>query len=592
MTMSERSEGEKAPREERELPYPWEQRLGAQPGPEGTTFRVWAPFAKQVSLRLGTSEATLADAGWGVWEGRFDAEAGEDYWFLLQRQGSELPVRLPDPCSRHQPGGLRGPSRIFDPSVHRWQDEGFEMAPLADSVIYELHVGTFTEEGTFRAACGQLRRLARLGVSAIELMPVAEGPGNRGWGYDGVYTSAPHHAYGGPEALQQLVDAAHSEGIGVILDVVYNHLGAAGVRAMEAFGPYFTDRYQTFWGKAMNFDGELCDPVREWALQNAEGWVRDYHIDGLRLDAVHAIFDESAKPIVAEITQRVHAANGRAIVIAESSSNDPRVIRPVQAGGLGCDAQWADDFHHSLHTLLTGETDGYYADFGRVSDLAKAYRRPFVYDGRYSAFRKRRVGAPAFDRDASQFVVFCENHDQVGNRAFGERLPRQARPLAAMCLLFSPFVPMLFMGEEYGEPAPFQYFTDHIDAAIAKATREGRQREFAAFQSFRRQLPDPQDRRTFAASKLTGRRDEILADLYAALIVERRQLTGEAEVIGLSEAERWLWMRRGDCDMICNFSSRRQSVATDRSELVICTAEATLTDGAVTLPPLSGALLR
>ena len=575
--------------------YPWQARLGATPDGEGTTFRVWAPAAAAVSVRHGRQETPLQPAGLGVWQARADAPAGTDYGYVLEGNSGKRSRRLPDPCSRHQPRGLRGPSRVFDAGAHVWSDAGFRAAPLSDSVIYELHVGAFTAAGTLAAACAELPRLRALGITAVELMPVAEAPGGRGWGYDGVYISAAHHAYGGPEALQRFVDFAHAQGLGVILDVVYNHIGASGVRAMEAFGPYFTDRYKTFWGKAVNFDGELCDPVREWVLQSAEGWIADFHLDGLRLDAIHAIFDQSAKPIVAEIVERVHGVDPHAVVIAESGLNDPRVIRPADVGGSGCDAQWADDFHHSLRALLTGERDGYYADFGNVADLAMAYRRPFVDAGGYSRFRKRRFGAPADDRPAQQFVVFCQNHDQVGNRAFGDRMPAPARGLAALCLLFAPFTPMLFMGEEYGERAPFQFFTDHIDARIARATREGRRQEFASFADFGEEIPDPQDIATFQASKLTGGGEGIPTDLYAALIRARRSLRGEVDAIDFDEGARWLSVRRGEHEMICNFAAERQTIATEREHVLLATcdpAAAQLLDGGLSLPAMAGALLR
>ncbi|MGI8803150.1 MAG: malto-oligosyltrehalose trehalohydrolase, partial [Solirubrobacteraceae bacterium] len=501
--------------------------------------------------------------------------------------------RLPDPATRWQPGGLRGPSRVLDTAAFTWTDEGFVTPPLHSLVLYELHVGTFTPEGTFDAVIADLGRLGELGVNAIELMPVADFPGMRGWGYDGVHLSAAHRAYGGPLGLQRLIDAAHGLGIAVVLDVVYNHLGASGVRAFEAFGPYFTERYETFWGKAINYDDADSDPVREWVLQSAEGWIRDFHLDGLRLDAIHAIFDTGPRHIVAEVCSRVHAVNPRALVIAESGLNDPRVIRPAAVGGWDCDAQWADDFHHALRVLLTGERDGYYEEFGRVADLAKAFARPFVHDGQYSSFRRRVFGAPAGDRPARQFVVFDQDHDQVGNRAFGDRLPAPARPLAAFCTLLSPFTPMLFMGEEYGEDAPFQFFCDHIDKRIADATRKGRREEFAAFASFGEEVPDPQAVETFENSKLTRRVDARLADLYAALLRARRGLGGEARAIEFDEDARWLALERDGAQLVCNFGSQARTLATDRTEIVLDTHQTTrLGDGAVTLEPLSGALLR
>ena len=511
---------------------------------------------------------------------------------MLEPSGGGPRERLADPCSRHQPGGLRGPSRVFDAHAHAWADGSFLRAPLRESVLYELHVGTFTSAGTFDAAAQELGRLRELGVTAVELMPVAEGPGERGWGYDGVYISAAHHAYGGPAGLQRFVEAAHGHGLAVILDVVYNHLGASGMRAMESFGPYFTDRYSTAWGKAINFDDRASDPVREWVLQSAEGWAADFHVDGLRLDAIHAIFDQGARPIVEELAERLHAVRPGTLVIAESGLNDPRVIRPTELGGYACDAQWADDFHHALRALVAGDRDGYYVDFGRVADLAKAYRRPFVYDGQYSSFRGRRFGAAAGDRPREQFIVFSQNHDQVGNRAFGDRLPAAAQRLAAFCVLLSPFTPMLFMGEEYGERAPFLFFTDHIDEGIARATREGRRREFEAFAAFGEEVPDPQDPATFQASKLTGRRDVDLEDLYAELIRRRRTLTGEVDAIDFDEDGRWLRLRRGEHEMICNFGPEPRTISTERRELLLSTHPATLAAGTVRLPPLAGALLR
>ena len=572
--------------------YPWEYRLGATALDDGIVeFRVWAHGAERVRVRVAGEDHALRPVGEGVYEGQVPAQGGEDYVYVLGDGDA-----LPDPASRHQPGGLRGPSRIVDPRAFSWTDPGFAPHALADLVIYELHVGTFTGEGTFDAAIEFLPGLAQLGVTAIEVMPIAEFPGRHGWGYDGVYLSAAQASYGGPLAFQRLVDAAHANGLSVILDVVYNHVGASGNQALAAFGPYFTGRYSTFWGEAINYDDEHSDPVREWVLQSAEGWVRDFHVDGLRLDAIHAIYDTGAVPIMAELAERVHAARTGALVIAESGLNDPKVIRPRALGGFGHDAQWADDFHHALRVLLTADRGGYYAEFGAVADLAKAFRRPFVHDGEYSTFRKRRFGAPADDRPPPQFVVFDQNHDQVGNRAFGDRLPAQARPLAAFCTLLSPFTPMLFMGEEYGEPAPFQFFSDHIDEEIATATRDGRRREFAAFAEFAgEEVPDPQDPATFARSKLTRERDEDLADLYARLLRVRRELPDDDVVTDHDEVARWLTVDRGGYRLACNFADEAQDVPVGerRGEVVLATAgEPQVRDGAVRLAPRSGALLR
>src|SRR5918998_2216041 len=498
---------------------PWEAPLGAVPTPGGDTrFRVWAPRARELALERGGARTPLEPEGHGVFAVDAPAAPGSDYAYVVDG------ARLPDPCARWQPEGLRGPSRVLDPAGFEWTDAGFAPPALRDLVLYELHVGTFTPEGTFEAAIPHLRGLRELGVTAIELMPLAEFPGRHGWGYDGVYLSAAHSAYGGPVGLQRLVDAAHAEGIGVILDVVYNHLGASGVQAMEAFGPYLTEKYSTPWGKAVNLDDAESDPVREWILQSAEGWIRDFHVDGLRLDAVHALLDSNPEHIVAAIARRAHAASPRAIVIAESGLNDPKVMRPGDRGGWGCDAAWADDFHHALRVALTGEADGWYAEFTDLGTLAKAFHRPHVHDGTFSTFRGRRFGAPAGDIAPERFVVFAANHDQVGNRAFGDRLPPSARPLAALLTCLAPFTPMIFQGEEYGERGPFLFFSDHIDEEIATATREGRRREFAAFAAFGEDVPDPQDPATFAASKLTREGAPAgLRDLYRRLLEVRAE---------------------------------------------------------------------
>ncbi|MEA2247661.1 MAG: maltooligosyltrehalose trehalohydrolase [Solirubrobacteraceae bacterium] len=571
-------------------PLPFERPLGARPIGDGTTaFRVWAPRAERVALRAGGADHELADAGLGVREAVLPIAAGEDYVFVIDG------VELPDPCSRWQPSGLRGPSRVLDTEAFEWTDEGFEAPALADSVIYELHVGTFTEEGTFDAVIPYLRGLRELGVTTLELMPVAAFPGEHGWGYDGVYLSATHEPYGGPRGLARLVDAAHAEGLAVLLDVVYNHVGASGVQALEAFGPYFTDKYETFWGKAINFDDEGADGVREWVLQSAEGWIRDFHLDGLRLDAIHAILDGGAVHIVQALTGRVHGVAPPALVIAESGMNDPKVVRSHERGGWGCDGVWADDFHHALRVLLTGDRDGYYADFGEVAQLAKAYRRPHVDDGNYSRSRGRRFGARADDIPPERFIVFSQDHDQVGNRAFGDRLPVEARPLAALCTLLSPFTPMLFMGEEHGEAAPFQFFSDHIDEEIAVETRRGRRREFAGFAAFAaEEVPDPQDPETFRRSKLTRAGEpEGLRDLYSALLAARRAIGPGEAAASYDEHAGWLAVRRGEHLVLANFGRRSVHVPVDRPlELLLATHHATVEPGHVVLPPLAGALLR
>jgi maltooligosyltrehalose trehalohydrolase len=570
---------------------PFERPLGARPtGDGGTEFRVWAPRPERIALRADGRDHELADAGLGVREAVLPVPPGGEYAYVIAG------VELPDPASRAQPHGLRGPSLVLDPGVFEWTDDGFVPPDLADSVIYELHVGTFTPEGTFDAVIPHLGGLRELGITTIELLPVAEFPGAHGWGYDGVYLSAAHSAYGGPPALQRLVDAAHAEGLAVLLDVVYNHVGASGAQALEAFGPYFTDMYETVWGKAMNYDDGHCGGVREWVLQSAEGWIRDFHFDGLRLDAIHAILDGGAVHLVQALCARVHALAPRALVIAESGMNDPKVVRSHERGGWGCDAVWADDFHHALRVLLTGDRDGYYAEFGDIAHLAKAYRRPHVHDGGYSSFRARRFGARADDVAPERFVVFDQNHDQIGNRAFGDRLPPEARPLAAMCTLLSPFTPMLFQGEEHGEAAPFLFFADHIDEAIVVATREGRRQEFAAFAEFAgEEVPDPQDPATFERSKLTrGGEPEGLRELYARLLEARREIGPAHEAHAeFDEHQGWLKLRRGEHLVLANFSRNAVHVPVDRAvELELATHHATVEPGHVVLPPLAGALVR
>ncbi|HEY0994982.1 MAG TPA: malto-oligosyltrehalose trehalohydrolase, partial [Gemmatimonadaceae bacterium] len=442
----------------------------------GVRFSVWAPFAERVAVRVraaghGPVRLHALERGErGDWSGEVaEAGAGDDYWFVLAREG-EAPRDLPDPRSRWQPEGVHGPSRIVAPGDWRWTDEGWRGVAMPELVIYELHVGTFTREGTFDAAIRELPALRELGVTAIELMPVAEFPGARNWGYDGVHLYATQSSYGGPDGLRRLVDAAHRTGLAVILDVVYNHLGPEG-NYLDAFGPYFTGAYRTPWGRALNYDGPDSDEVRGWVLDNARQWIRDYHVDGLRLDAVHGIFDHGAVHLLEEIAAAVHAegdaAGRRAVCIAESDLNDPRVVRATAEGGYALDAQWADDFHHAVHALLTGERSGYYADFGEAGQVAAALREPFVYAGQYSPHRRRRHGAPSTGIPRDRFVVAIQNHDQVGNRATGDRLAGLVEParyrLAASLLLLSPYVPLIFMGEEYGETNPFQYFVHHSD---------------------------------------------------------------------------------------------------------------------------------
>ncbi|HEU4520617.1 MAG TPA: malto-oligosyltrehalose trehalohydrolase, partial [Thermoanaerobaculia bacterium] len=431
-----------------------------------------------------------------------DCGAGTRYLFDL---GSDTP--RPDPASRLQPEGVHGPSEVVDPNFE-WNDGSWKGLPLHDLVVYELHTGTFTPEGTFDAIIPRLDELRDLGITAIELLPVAQFPGTRNWGYDGTYVGAAQNSYGGPLALKRLVDACHARGMAILLDVVYNHLGPEG-NYLSQYGPYFTDRYKTPWGLALNFDGAESDHVRWYFIHNALQWIDEFHFDGLRVDAVHAIVDHSAQPFLQDLCSAVHErarALGRPVwMIAESDLNDPRVITPPEEFGLGFDSQWSDDYHHSLHVLLTGESDGYYEGFGTVSDLARVAETGYLYVGQHSTYRKRRYGLKPKTTDGAKFVVCAQNHDQVGNRMLGDRLstivsPAQLR-LTAAAVVLSPFLPMLFMGEEYGETAPFQYFTSHSDADLIEAVRKGRAEEFDDF-AWKGEPPDPHDEETFRRSTL------------------------------------------------------------------------------------------
>jgi maltooligosyltrehalose trehalohydrolase len=456
-------------------------------------------------------------------------KAGDRYTFLLDGT-----LERPDPASRCQPQGVHGPSQVLDPSAHLWQDAGWQGMELSEFIIYELHVATFSPAGTFSGAEQQLDYLCELGITAVELMPVAQFPGERNWGYDGVYPFAIQTSYGGADGLKSLVDACHRRGLAVILDVVYNHLGPEG-NYLHAFGPYFTDRYQTPWGEAVNFDGPSSDGVRDYFIANALYWIEEYHIDALRLDAVHGIFDFSARHLLEELAEAVHRLGAtlsrKVYVIAESDLNDSRLIRPRSQGGYALDAQWHDDFHHALHTLLTEERQGYYQDFGKFEHLHRAFSEGFVYNGGFSPFRQRRHGNDASDIDPLRFVVFSQNHDQVGNRQEGDRLTRhldlERLKLVAGAVLLSPFLPLLFMGEEYGEIAPFHYFVSHGDPALIEAVRRGRQEEFPSFGG-EGEVADPQAEETFLASRLNlglrhQERHATLFAFYRRLIALRKE---------------------------------------------------------------------
>jgi maltooligosyltrehalose trehalohydrolase len=472
------------------------------------------------------SDHPLEPVGGGHHAGLVPCGPGTRYRYRLD--GTTVAA---DPASRSQPEGVHGPSEVLDLAAHRWSDDGFHSVPLDDALLYELHVGTFTAGGTFEAAAEQLDDLVALGVTHVEVMPVAQFPGSRNWGYDGVFPYAVQDTYGGAAGLQRFVDQCHRRGLAVVLDVVYNHLGPEG-NVLPLFGPYLTDRYRTPWGPAVNLDGPGSDAVREFFIANALSWLEDFHVDALRLDAVHQLIDRGARPFLAELAESVRLLSehsGRSLqLIAESADNDPRVVTPVTSGGFGMDAQWNDDFHHAVHAAVTAERHGYYVDFGRADDIARVMEQGFVYQGQYSRFRKRRHGAPSTHVDPASFVVYAQNHDQVGNRPDGRRLTTlvsaaQAE-LAAALVLLSPGVPLLFMGEEYGETNPFPYFVDHSDPDLVEAVRRGRAGEHEPGGAV---APDPAAPGTYAAAKLDrSTRDDAghvrRWELYRSLVSLRR----------------------------------------------------------------------
>jgi maltooligosyltrehalose trehalohydrolase len=479
--------------------------LGATVHESGTTFRVWAPRCRSVEVVVeGRRPVRVAAAAEGLWEVTLPGIGpGTRYRFRLDGERYR-----PDPVSRWQPEGVHGPSAVVDPHAFAWTDAGFPGHALRDLVFYELHVGTFTAAGTFEAAIPRLGGLVELGVTAVELMPVAEFPGSRNWGYDGVHLYAPQSTYGGPAGLRKFVDACHAVGLSVVLDVVYNHLGPEGNYLAE-YGPYFTDRYRTPWGGAVNFDGPDASGVRRHFVENAVAWAREFHIDGLRLDAIHAIYDASPVHILTELAEaaRKEAAQlGRPFhVVAESHDNDRRLVLPREQGGVGLDAVWSDDFHHALHVRLTGERGGYYADFGEPHLLTRALAEGFAFQGEPSSYFGHARGTASADLGGEHFVISLQNHDQVGNRAQGDRLGSvvsfEAVKAAAALLFAAPALPLLFMGEEYGETAPFQFFTSFLDRELAEAVRRGRTSEFSRF-AWQGTVPDPGEPATFVRSRL------------------------------------------------------------------------------------------
>ncbi|MDQ4037534.1 MAG: malto-oligosyltrehalose trehalohydrolase [Actinomycetota bacterium] len=522
-------------------------------------YSVWAPHAdSSVEVLISGTRFELARGVRGSWEADIPTlVAGTDY--AVSIDGG--PPR-PDPRSASQPAGVEGFSRVVDHAAFDWTDADWTGIELTHSVLYELHVGTFTDAGTFRGVIDRLDHLVSLGVQAVELMPVVEFSGSRGWGYDGVDLWAPHSAYGGPEGLKELVDACHAQGLGVVLDVVYNHLGPAG-NFLAEFGPYFSDRHHTNWGQGVNVDGPGSDEVRSFLVDNALMWLRDYHVDGLRLDAVHAIVDESALHILEQLSAAVGALSDvRGVplwLIVESDLNAPRFVRSPRTGGYGLSASWADEWHHALHALLTGESSGYYSDFGSLAHLAKALRQAWVYDGEYSAHRDRVHGRPPLGLSGEQFVVCTQNHDQIGNRAAGERLGMLTSigrmKIAAALLLTGPFVPLLFQGEEWAASTPFQYFTDHQDPELGRAVSEGRRREFAYFGWRPEDVPDPQDLATFDRSRLqwselASPAHAQMLEWYRALLALRRHHPGlrcgplDDVTVDYDADQQWLILRR------------------------------------------------
>lgn len=532
-------------------------------------FSVWSPYAKKLSVKIGGVLYPMArkgDRGW--WSAHVDAVAqGTDYGFIFDDE----PQLYPDPRSTWQPSGVHGPSRVYDHGTFRWTDSRWQALPLSSAVIYELHVGTFTTEGTFDAAIERMDYLAELGVTHLELMPVAEFPGRFGWGYDGAAMFAVAQKYGGPDGLKRFVDACHRRGLAVLLDVVYNHFGPVGSYAMK-FGPYLTDCHRTPWGNAINLDRGGSDEVRRFLLDNALMWLRDFHIDGLRLDAVHEFSDRSAinfmEQLSAEVERLSSTLGRRLVLIAESDLNDPCTVTPREAGGYGMDAQWNDDLHHALFTALNDrDSGGYYVDFGTLAQIAKALTEMFVYDGCYSRYRHHTHGRPVEGLSAHHFIGFIQNHDQIGNRALGDRLDGivgfDRAKVAIGIVLMAPAIPMIFQGEEFAASSPFQYFADHEDREMARAVSEGRKRDFAAFGWDPNVIPDPEKIETFERSKLhwkeigTGQHREML-EWYRRLIWLRRHSVALNDgdpghtIVRFDEERRWLKMDRGPVKVIAN----------------------------------------
>ncbi|HEY8371703.1 MAG TPA: malto-oligosyltrehalose trehalohydrolase [Pseudonocardiaceae bacterium] len=571
-------------------------------------FSVWAPYRNRVRVRVEGRDHEMERDERGWWHAEVPgAGMGSDYAFLLD----DHPTPLPDPRSLWQPRGVHGPSRRYRHDVFPWTDHGWTGRPLAGGVVYELHIGTFTPEGTFTAAIERLDHLVELGVDFVEVMPVNAFDGPHGWGYDGVLWYAVHEPYGGPDGFKRFVDACHARGLAVLLDVVYNHLGPSGAY-LDRFGPYFSGR--TTWGPALNLDGPDSDEVRAYVIDNALSWLRDFHVDGLRLDAVHALVDRRATHLLEELATEVEALSAHLrrplTLVAESDLNDPRLVTPREAGGYGLHAQWNDDVHHCLHAALTGERQGYYADFGSLGALADTLQRVFFHAGTWSSFRGRTHGRPV---DTSRvpghrFLVYLQNHDQVGNRAMGDRISTLLSPgllaCAAAIVLCSPFTPMIFMGEEWGATTPWRFFASFPDPELAEAVRRGRIEEFAAHGWDGSQIPDPMAPEAFEWSRLNWSEAQEswhreLLDTYRALIALRRSQPELSDPrmdrfrVEVDEFARWMVLHRGNLRLVCNLGRSPKFIPLDREvdEVLLSSAEAGPDGSAIKLPAESFAVV-